>query len=110
MRRVLLTAALLAVSLVSAPVVLAGVYAGPQQWSPGQGAGSSYSATWHENDFAMYGSGADKAVTFIDNKTYSWHNTVRNTSGTTKAYDPYPLTVKAHCVSYSYFTGTCNVF
>jgi hypothetical protein len=49
-------------------------------------------------------------VTFIDNKTYSWHNTVRNTSGTTKAYDPYPLTVKAHCVSYSYFTGTCNVF
>jgi len=111
MRRLAVAVALVLVSLtlVSAAVA-AQIYAGPREWYPGQGAGSGYSNSWLANWFATYGSGYDKAVTFIDNKKYRWHNTLRNTSSYTETYAPYPLTVKAHCVAYSYgFWGSCSV-
>jgi len=111
MRRAATALAVLGAALVCASVAAAGMYAGPLQWSPGQGAGSSYSSTWHENYFATYGSGYDKAVTFIDNRSYGWHNTVRNRNGVTETYAPYPLTVKAHCVAYDWgFYGSCSVW
>jgi hypothetical protein len=110
MRRASAAVAVIVVALVVTSVAAAGMYAGPKQWYPGQGAGSSYSSTWHENYFATYGSGYDKAVTFIDNQSYGWHNTVRNRNGETRTYAPYPYTVKAHCVAYSYgFWGSCTV-
>jgi len=112
MRRALVAVALLVVCLASASVALAGttIYAGPKEWHTGEGAGSSYSNTWHETFFSTYGSGFDKAVTFIDSQSYGWHNTARNRNQTTKAYAPYPLTVRAHCVAYaSYFWGSCTV-
>ena len=113
MRKALAAAAAVLATLAAASVAFAGVtqYAGPREWYPGQGAGSSFSSNWHENYFATYGSGYDKAVTFIDNRTYSWHNTVRNRNGYTNTWEPFDLTVKAHCVAYSYgFWGSCNVW
>jgi hypothetical protein len=109
MRRALVLAAL-AAALVTASVATAGVYAGPKQWAYGEGAGSSYSSTWHRNLFSSYG-GYDKAVTFIDNRTYSWHNTVRNSSENTETgAPPYPMVVKAHCVAYRHgLWGSCTV-
>jgi hypothetical protein len=112
MRRIAVVVVLVLVSLTAVSVAVAGeiIYAGPKQWYPGQGAGSAYSSTWLANRFATYGSGYDKAVTFIDNKKYSWHNTLRNTSSYTETYPPSGLTVKAHCVAYSYgFWGSCAV-
>jgi hypothetical protein len=102
----------LLLTLMTASVALAAtMYAGPMKWSySGQGAGSSYSSNWWNNWFATYGSGYDKAVTFIDNKTYSWHNTIRNRNAETRTYSPRPLTVKAHCVAYDFaFYGSCTV-
>jgi hypothetical protein len=112
MRKVRVVAAAIVAALAVASAAFgATMYAGPRQWASGMGAGSSYSASWHENDFDTYGSGYDKAVTFIDNKSYGWHNTVRNRNGETKTYSPWPLTVKAHCVAYDTgFWGSCTVW
>jgi hypothetical protein len=112
MRKVRTVVAAAATALALASIALgATMYAGPQQWGRGQGAGSSYSANWHENYFDTYGSGYDKAVTFIDNKSYSWHNTIRNRNGETKTYAPWPLIAKAHCVAYDGgFWGSCTVW
>jgi hypothetical protein len=108
--RRLAVVALASLAIASAASAAGGIYAGPKQWYPGQGAGTSYSQTWLANTFSTYGSGYDKAVTFIDNKTYSWHNTLRNRSNVTETYAPYPMTVKAHCVAYDYgFWGSCAV-
>lgn len=112
-RRLALSAALVAACLATASAALAGstMYAGPKEWYSGQSAGSSYSASWHENYFSTYGSGFDKAVTFIDNRTYGWHNTVRNKNGVTTTLAPFQMTVKASCVAYaSYFWGSCTVW
>lgn len=111
MRRAATAVAVAVAALVATSAAVAGMYAGPTQWFPGQGAGSSYSSNWHENYFSTYGSGYDKAVTFIDNRSYGWHNTIRNRNGETRTYAPYPLTVRAHCVAYDYgFWGSCTVW
>ena len=113
MRRGLVLGAVLFVMLATASAALGTtMYAGPTQWSKGQGASSGWSADWWDNWFATYGSGYDKAVTFIDNRSYSWHNTVRNRNGQTKTtyWPTRTWTVKAHCVAYdSGFHGSCTV-
>jgi hypothetical protein len=110
MKRLIVGAAVLAAALVLAAGAVAGIYAGPKEWSPGSGAGTSYSANWLRNYFSTYGSGFDKAVTFIDNQRYSWHNTVRNASQTTETYPPVNGTFKGHCVAYSWsFWGSCTI-
>jgi hypothetical protein len=102
--------ALIALTLVSSALA-GGIYAGPWQWSAGQGAGSSFKGNWLENYFGTYGSGYDKTVTFIDNKSYGWHNTVRNKNGQTTTYPPYPGVYKPHCVAnVSYFYGSCSAY
>lgn len=110
MKRFIVGVAALAATLVLATSAVAGIYAGPKEWGPGAGAGTSYSPDWLRNYFATYGSGFDKAVTFIDNKRYSWHQTVRNTHQVTETYAPFDGTYKGHCVAYSYsFWGSCTI-
>jgi hypothetical protein len=97
-----------ALVLASAAFAATSTYAGPRQWYPGEGAGSSYSSRWHGNHFSTYGSGFDKTVTFIDNVSYHWHNTVRNRSGSTDTVPPSWMTTKAHCRAHDgYFWGSC---
>jgi len=112
MRRLFTLGVAALMSLTIASGALAGIYAGPWQWSAGQGAGTGFSSTWHENWFSTYGSGYDKSVTFIDNKSYGWHNTVRNSSGTTRTYAPFPPgAFKGHCVAnVSSFYGSCSIY
>ena len=110
MRRLSALACALVVFLI-ASAALAGIYAGPKQWYAGQGAGTAFSSKWLRNEFATYGSGYDKTVTFIDNISYGWHNTRRNTSQTTSTYPPYPGTYKGHCVAnVSWFYGSCSIY
>ena len=109
MRRAL-TAVALFISLALASTALAAYqYAPPRHWTPGASAGSSFSSTWLANYFMTYGSGYDKTVTFIKNTTYGWHNTKRGGSDYLETYAPWPGTFKAHCVSHSWFWGSCNV-
>lgn len=111
MRRIVLLVALALVALGLAASALGGIYAGPKQWGTGASAGSGYSDHWLANYFATYGSGYDKSVTFIDNRSYSWHNTVRNRDQTTTTHPPYPGVYKASCTAYSYsFYGSCTVY
>lgn len=110
MKRLVTPLALAIVSLGLATAALGGAttYAGPKQWSANESAGSSFSSYWLANSFSKYGSGYDTTVTFIDNKQYRWHNTVRNSSQVTEAYAPYPLTTKGHCKAHvGYFWGSC---
>lgn len=113
MKRLVVVLATAVAALAMATAALAGIYAGPKQWYPGQGAGTGYSWSWLRNEFGTYGSGYDKAVTFIDNVRYGWHNTVRNTKQTTETYppSPKPAAMKGHCVAYSYgFWGSCSIW
>ena len=55
------------------------VRAAPAVVGRAQGAGSSYSSGWHYNYFFKDGIGHDTTVTFIDNVSYGWHDTVRGT-------------------------------
>jgi hypothetical protein len=85
-------------------------YAGPKQWWPNEGAGSSYSAGWDGNYFSKYSSGYDTTVTFIDNVTYGWHATVRNSSSTTYTYWWADQVKRGHCrANVGYFSGSCWV-
>ena len=111
MRRLAVALACATAALVFAAAALPGIYAGPKQWTPGAGAGTPYSWSWLHNYFSTYGCCGDKAVTFIDNVRYAWHNTVRNSAQTTTTYppSPKPAAMKGHCVAYSYFWGSCSI-
>jgi hypothetical protein len=105
---VLIGAAMAVALAVSA--FAASTYVGPKQWSAGQGAGSTYSSNWTENNFSKYGSGYDTTVTFIDNVSYGWHATVRNTSSTTHTFWSLGGTKRGHCLAHvSGFWGSCWV-
>lgn len=111
MKRIMVALACLLTALALSSAAFAGIYAGPKQWFAGEGAGTAYSSGWLRNFFSTYGSGWDKTVTFIDNRSYAWHNTVRNTSQTTTTYPPYPGTFKGHCrANASYFWGSCTIY
>jgi len=102
----------LVVALTLAGAALAGptTYAGPRAWTAGSSAGSAYSSSWTYNYFFKNGSGYDSTVTFIDNVTYSWHATVRNTSSTTYTYWFVSNVKRGHCRAHSpYFWGSCVV-
>ncbi len=113
MKQLMLVFAALLTALVITSAALAEIYAGPRQWSIGQGAGTAYSWNWLRNEFATHGSGWDKAVTFIDNAQYRWHNTVRNTRQSTETYPPWPqpAAMKGHCVAHGHlFWGSCFIY
>ena len=104
--------ALVLVAVFASSAYAVSVYAGPKQWMAGQGAGSSFSSGWSWNDFAKYGSGHETTVTFIDNVSYGWHATVRNSADTTHTYWGWNGTArKGHCLAHaSYFSGSCYVY
>jgi hypothetical protein len=112
MRRIAAVLAAATIAAVVATGALAATeYAGPQEWIAGQGAGSSYSSSWRSNDFAKRTSGWPATVTFIDNVSYGWHATVRNTQLVTHTYWGDGATKKAHCVANaSYVWGGCIVY
>lgn len=99
-----------ALALAGAALAARQEYAGPRAWSTGSSAGSSYSSSWKYNHFFKQGSGYDTTVTFIDNVSYSWHATVRNTAGVTYTYWFVSNVKRGHCRANSgYFWGTCVV-
>lgn len=109
MRRVMVTAVVLASLLVCSTALAGYQYAPPRKWTPGAGAGSTFSANWLSTYFTTYGSGYDRTVTFIKSTNYKWHNTKRGTADYIETYAPFEGTYKAHCVSHSYFWGSCYV-
>ena len=97
-------------ALAGAAYAGATTYAGPKAWSAGASAGSAFSSGWRYNYFFKLGSGFDATVTFIDNVTYSWHATVRNTSDTTYTYWSVSNVKRGHCRAHSSnFWGSCAV-
>ena len=86
-------------------------YAAYQSWGYLQDASSTYASNWTQNWFQKDAQGFDTTVTFIDNSTYSWHNTVRNTYKTTATTLTWSGTTKAYCQSHTTgFFGSCTVF
>ncbi len=109
MRRIVMALALVVALATASTAIAAYQYAPPRKWTPGSSAGSTYSSDWLANYFMTWGSGTDKTVTFIRSGTYGWHNTKRGGSDYLETYAPPSGTFKAHCVSHSYFWGSCNV-
>jgi hypothetical protein len=112
MKRLVTAIALSVVALALATAAVAGTstYAGPKQWSANEGAGSSYCSSWFYNFFTKQGSGYDTTVALIDNVSYGWHNTVRNTSSTTYTWWGGGQVKKGHCrANVGYFWGSCWV-
>jgi hypothetical protein len=112
MRRLGVGLLVVSVALALAGAAIAGTttYAGPKQWAANEGAGSSYSPGWQGNYFFKQGSGYDATVTFIDNVSYSWHATVRNTSATTYTYWWVSNVKRGYCRANSaYMWGSCAV-
>ena len=111
MRKVVLLL-VLAVALVWAGAALAteGYGGSPRYWYPGDSAGSSWSSGWTYNGFNKATSGYDTTVTFIDNVSYGWHATVRNTGMVTYTNWWSSQTKKGHCrANTGYHWGGCYV-
>jgi ABC-type sugar transport system substrate-binding protein len=80
-------------------------------WSYGQSASSQYDSVWKDNWFQKSAPGYDTVATLIDNTSYSWHGTVRNTFQVTMAQWQSSAVKKAYVRSYaSGFTGNCLVW
>jgi hypothetical protein len=94
-------------SSASAAVV---VYQPVKYWQNGDGAGSAFSASWFQNYFWKQ-SDVWATVTWIDNKTYSWHFTVTSRGFRTETHWFSSQVKKAHCVARaSNFYGNCTVY
>ena len=109
MKRIVIAVAVVVALVMASTALAAYQYAPPRQWTPGAAAGSTFSPNWWVNWFGTYGGGTDKTVTFIRNTNYGWVNTKRGSSDYLETYSPLDGTYKAHCVSHSYFWGSCNV-
>jgi hypothetical protein len=112
MKRIAVAVAASIATLAVASAALAGptTYAGPKTWAPGESAGSAFSASWDYNYFFKPSSGYDTTVTFIDNVSYSWHATVRNTAMATYTYWSPDQVKKGHCRAHTgYHPGSCVV-
>jgi hypothetical protein len=113
MKRLAVALAVLLAALAIASAALAGAttYAGPKYWYPGQSAGSSFSSGWTYNYFFKPTSGYETTVTFIDNVSYGWHATVRNTATATYTYWFTNQVKKGHCIAHrGYHNGSCVVY
>jgi hypothetical protein len=112
MKRRALTVAVVVALLGSSVAAWAGstAYAVSSVWWPGQGAGSSYSASWVQNGFYKP-IGFDATVTFIDNVSYSWHATRRDPSTWTVTHWFSSQVKKGHCrANAKGGYGACTVF
>jgi hypothetical protein len=113
-RRLVAVATALAGFLISAVVAFAATntYRGPMYWSCLCDGSSPYASQWIENWFVKSTSGiSDTMVTLIDNASYSWHGTVRNTASAQKAWWVSSAVKKGYCRFYggTAFNGSCFV-
>lgn len=83
---------------VFAGSAIAGIYLPNQYCVAGTNGSSSYSSSWHSNTFYTEYSGPDKTVTLIDNVSYGWHATVRNTNQSTFTSWNVSNVKKAYCL------------
>jgi hypothetical protein len=73
-------------------------YANDAAWGAGEGYASAFSSSWsltHMHKNATF----DTTITFIDNTSYSWHNTRRSTDTWLQTAWPSSSVKKAHCRS-----------
>ena len=110
MRKLVLLLALTS-ALVSAGAALAAeTYGGPRYWNPGDSAASSWQSGWTRNAFNKATSGYETTVTFIDNVSYAWHSTVRNSETVTYSYWWSSQVKKGHCRAHTGgHWGGCHV-
>jgi hypothetical protein len=110
--------AVLAGAVACALVFAASALAGPHAfaygwyWYAGMDASSSYSASWYKVSFNKANSGYDTTVTMIDNVSYSWHGTARNSNLVTWSDAWFSSVVKkGYCKAHeSNFYGSCYVY
>ncbi len=96
--------------VLSSTALAGGIYAGPKDWVPGEGASTTYETGWLANAFGMAYSGSERLVTFIDNRRYKWHYTVRGTQSWIETYPPFSDGVtkyKAYCRALTFLRGSC---
>jgi hypothetical protein len=109
--RTALAVGLSALAVAGAALAADQTYAGPMQWPAGAGYGSSYSSGWVRNYFFKHASGFETTVTFIDNTSYAWHATVRNSSQSTHTTWWTSIVKRGHCRAHAGgFWGSCAVF
>lgn len=104
-----------AAAIVAAGVVAAVAYAGyiylPAGYHTSADVGNStYSTSWSSSTNYSPDCCFDKQVTLIDNVTYSWHGTARNTNNSTIAnwYEP-SIGKKGHCQHFMGGYSACSV-
>lgn len=111
---VVLTLSCVACALAFTATALAGAHAFAYgvYWYAGKDAGSSYSSSWYKTSFNKESSGYDTTVTLIDNVSYSWHGTARNTNLVTWSDAWFSSTgKKGYCKAWSSaFYGSCYVY
>jgi len=81
-------------------------------WSAGQSASSAYSSSWYKASFNKQSGGYDTTITLIDNVSYSWHGTHRDSNLVTFS-DAWFSSVgkKGYCKAWSSnFYGSCYVY
>jgi len=82
-------------------------------WYAGQDASSAYSSSWYKASFNKQAGGYDTTITLIDNVSYSWHGTHRDTHLVTWT-DAWFSSIgkKGYCKSWSSapFYGSCYVY
>jgi hypothetical protein len=87
------------------------MYQPTKYWTAGEGAGSSFSASWVRNSFWKQTPDPWTTVTFIDNVSYSWHFTTKSTGYVTSTWWFSSKVKKAHCLAHnSHFFGSCHVY
>jgi hypothetical protein len=100
----------MAALVFTSTAVAAYAYAGPRYWYPGEAAGGSWSSGVTYNGFNKATSGYDTTVTFIDNVSYGWNATVRNSEMVTYTRWWSNQVKKPHCRAHrGYHWGGCHV-
>ena len=96
--RLMLATFVLALVFCSSAWAATATYAASSTWWSGQSASTSYSSGWVRNLFYKSPRYFDTTVTFIDNVSYGWHNTLRG-SGILDIWWFSSAVKKAHCHS-----------
>jgi hypothetical protein len=112
--RVLVAACVAGAALATATSAFAGASAFiyGHYWSAGQSASSAYSSSWYKASFNKQSGGYDTTITLIDNVSYSWHGTHRDSNLVTFS-DAWFSSVgkKGYCKAWSSnFYGSCYVY
>lgn len=100
MKRLFAALAVIAAALVLGATASGAVvhYYSTSWWSAGQGGGSSFSSSWFLN--VMYKDAPfDTTITFIENTSYGWVNTLRSTNTYMDTHWLSSRVKKAHCRS-----------